>query len=357
VTRLQSPAGRYSPGQLENRRRVRKSIADQLRSEAEQFSKGQVRADIAARNVLIFTGRYRALRDRLTRRLFNVYEIKHAEKKKRTEDDLVVDLDIRLVGGLAPPDDKPSPEKEEFFVQLNKTITVINTVCQRMEDRASKSNDAAETARILRLRDEYTGKLVGLAKIGLENPYTPLAKLGLSELKNEFVAQEAGRIKNTYVRWLGLWAGLAALLFVVAYVLVVSEWPHWKWWQGYKPWWLLHKSFLLAAAGAAIGTWISFSVRQVQLSFDDLLMLEEDSLDPPMRVIFVIALTLTACLLFWTGTINLEVGGLKTNPQEFKQAGSGALLIGLFAGLSERALATAISGRAAAFVQGIAGGR
>ena len=84
-------------------------------------------------------------------------------------------------------------------------------------------------------------------------------------------------------------------------------------------------------------------------------MVEESALDPPVRILFVIVLTVTACLLFWNGAINFEIGEFKTQPAAFKSMGSAALLVGLFAGLSERALATAISGRAAAFSKGIAG--
>jgi hypothetical protein len=61
-------------------------------------------------------------------------------------------------------------------------------------------------------------------------------------------------------------------------------------------------------------------------------------------------------LLFWTSAINIEIGSLRTGPDFFKRAGSIAILVGMFCGLSERALATAISGRAAAFVKGVAGG-
>jgi hypothetical protein len=112
--------------------------------------------------------------------------------------------------------------------------------------------------------------------------------------------------------------------------------------------------FLIAATGASLGTWLSFSIRRVSLTFEDLGLLEDDLLDPGVRVIFVIALTMTACLLFWTGAMNIEIGLLKTG--SLKGDGEIAMLVGIFCGLSERALATAISGRATAFVKGIAGG-
>jgi hypothetical protein len=113
-----------------------------------------------------------------------------------------------------------------------------------------------------------------------------------------------------------------------------------------------HNSFCLVGGAAAVGTWLSFSIRRVTLSFDDLAVLEEDLLDPSLRVIFVVALTMAACLLFETKALNIEIGELKTS----QLSGATALLVGVFFGLSERALATAVSGRATAFVKGVAGG-
>jgi hypothetical protein len=264
-------------------------------------------------------------------------------------------LDINLLGGLPPPQDTPSPEKQELYVQINKAHTVVRAVCDRMEERAERglkawlgypNKSAQRRARIL--HTEFLTKLHGIAWIGLELEFTSLAKLALAELRNEFFVLEAGRIKNTYVRWLGAWAGLAGLAFLIAYVVIDTKGAQWPW--GYD-----HKNFLLAACGASVGTWASFSIRQVQFSFEDLVMVEENSLDPPVRVLFVFVLTMAACLLFWNSAINIEIGNLSTRPEVFRNSGSAALLVGLFAGLSERALATAISGRAAAFVKGIAG--
>jgi hypothetical protein len=120
-------------------------------------------------------------------------------------------------------------------------------------------------------------------------------------------------------------------------------------------WGQLHKPFLFAGIGAALGAWLSFSIRAVEFAFEDLLQLDYDAFDPPLRIAFVIVLTWTAFLLLWNGAINIEIGALTTKPEALKQAGSISLLVGIFCGLSERALSTAISGRAATFVKGVAG--
>jgi hypothetical protein len=331
---------------LEARRRQRADAAALVRSEAEQVSNDELIAENAEKNLPVIKGMYQALRDRLKRTLFAVT----VAPGKDADAGYSVDLAITIRGGLPPQNDVPSPEKQELFAQLNGACKVIRTVCQRMNERTTgwyrtKADEKAQD-RARRLRDEYITKLAGIGHIGLEGDHTGLAKLALNELKNEFVAQEAGRIKNAYVKWLGFWAALAASIFLGAWIWIAAD-------ASSSNWLLVHRSFLLAAAGAAVGTWVSFSARRVVLSFDQLMMLEEGALDPPLRILFVIALTTTACLLFWTGAMNIEIGQLKTNSAEFQRGGSIAFLIGLFGGLSERALATAISGRAAAFVKGI----
>lgn len=349
-------------------------------------------------------------------------EIQEKEKQRNKEQkNHAVDLKIVVEQGLPPPNDAPSREKQDLFVQVNNACAVIRTVCQQIRDRANTwfrrkitGIDAEAEKRARHLLDEYVNKLAGIGRVGLEGTQTDLAKLALTSLKSEFVAHEAGRIKNRYVRQLGGWSAFFAAVFLAAFAIIranscavlpgthapsacaatslvwsgpavhapagacataswvwsgpatcapVRDAASWAWWDVRRlfllaaswVWWDAHKMFLLAAAGAAIGAWISFAIRRLDLAFEDLALLEEESLEPPFRILFVTALTLIVCLLFWTGAVNIEIGNLKTGPAFFKTNGTIAMLIGLFCGLSERALATAVSGRAAAFVRGAGG--
>ncbi|CAN5476534.1 hypothetical protein BH11PSE4_BH11PSE4_42580 [soil metagenome] len=350
--RLDSISG-FTQNVIDAREIQRKSSADALRGQVDGYWTGLRSAPDAAEQAMLLRGRYQARRDRLTKLLFNVKLLPEADKV--ADADCERSLEINLFGGLPAPQDIPSASKQELYVQIHKTNTVIRTVCERMRDRSESGWRSAifgpnemmrKRSRIL--ANEFLSKLSGIAVIGLELEFTELAKLTLAELRNEFFTLEAGRIKNMYVRRLGFWAAAAALAFVLVYIGFYTG-------RLTAPWGNEHRSFLLAGCGAAIGTWASFSVRRDQFSFDDLVMVEEDSLDPPMRILFVIVLTMAACLLFWNNAVNLEIGNLKTEPERFKLAGSVALLIGLFCGLSERALATAIAGRAQALVKGVAG--
>jgi hypothetical protein len=342
----------FTVARLAQRQEYRKEAASKLRKGFEEFCKGDILAANAAENAWLTMGIYVADRNRLMQPLFEV-------SLEKDDGNRAVGVNVELIPGLPPPDDQPSPEKQDFYVQLGNASTVITTVYHQQDERAEKigkrwwygrkgrrerrANLEHESAK--RMLDEYMTKLHGVAQIGLQGPHTNLAKLALDQLRTDFTAQQAGRIKNIYVRSLASAAVLAAAPLLILYVLI-TKYVEIGWWYDHRP-------FLIAAAGAAIGTWLSFSIRRVNLSFSDLGMLEEDLLDPSMRITFVIGLTLTAFLLFWTGVMNIQIGELKTSAIEFTQKGSTAMLVGVLFGISERALATAISGRAAAFVRGI----
>ena len=162
-------------------------------------------------------------------------------------------------------------------------------------------------------------------------------------------------ILNRYVRRLGICAGVFAAFFLLIYVLVRNYAC-----PGASPcgsWWDAHKTFLLAAAGASIGTWASFSVRKINLTFEQLATPEDELLDAPMRIVFVVVLTMAACLLFWTGAINVKICDLNTEFRVVYQSRNGSapdrlLLLSLLARLSILDLWTF-----SVFRRGISGGK
>jgi hypothetical protein len=345
----------YSDAGLEARRAQRKDALDRLRKNFSFWREG-TSSDLAAANVSFVRGRYSGQRERLARKLFTVTPVRGKDGDK----DFNVDIEIKVASGLPPPDNTPTSDQQDLFVAINKADMVIGTVCRQIRARAHRRCFAkpADDKRGLQLLGEFIDKLAGIARLGLEGPHSGLAKQSLASLRDEFVAREAEEILNRYVRRLGLWAGGFAVFFLLFYVMVRTQaCADVKGAAVCNSWWDAHKTFLLAAAGASIGTWASFSVRQINLTFEQLATPEEELLDAPMRIIFVVVLTMAACLLFWTGAINLRIGDLNTEPAWFIKTGTVAMLIGFFCGLSERALASAIAGRASAFVGGVAGGK
>jgi hypothetical protein len=323
-----------------------------LKSDADEFCDGRLSPEFAADNALVFKGRYKGLRGRLDQRLFTVTPIIDSESK------LATDIHVEINPDLPGQENLPSPQKQELFNAMATTSSVISAVHHRTLDNVNRkrwwrgSNDQAKvqkTAAANRLLDEFMRKLVGIGQVGLEGPHADLGKLALADLRNQYVSRVAAGIKNNYVRSLGWACFFAAALLLSIHTCIKLEFGFVA-----TDFWQDKKNFFLLTAGSAVGTWLSFSIRRVTLAFEELAVLEEDLLDPILRVLFVMGLTSLVGLLFWTGAVNLEVGDMKTI--SFKISGSISLLAGAFCGIAERSLATAISGRAAALVKGVAGG-
>jgi hypothetical protein len=186
--------------------------------------------------------------------------------------------------------------------------------------------------------------------MNLDKSQTPFAELSLKSLKEEFVAREGGIVKNDYLLKLGFAASIAVILSLVGYAvmggfLLTSD-------TGIVTDYAAFRNFFLLWAGAAIGTWLSFSIRRVVLTFADLAVLEEDRLNPGFRILFMLALTTVIGLLFWTGMVSIKVGSFTTDfiaPDH----GTTAFLIGALCGIAERSMASAVGRRAEDFAASV----
>jgi len=228
------------------------------------------------------------------------------------------------------------PDKQNFRVEVDRALGVIRAVLleRNTEDGKSRLN-------------EYLRALKGVATVGLtgsDPTQVQLGRLALAGLKDEFVSREAGFVKNAYVLRLGVSALVAVVLSTCAYLIVQAEWP--------GSTLDTYRNFFLLSIGTAIGTWLSFSLRRVVLTFGDLAALEDDRLRPELRVAFMIALTFVIGLLFWTTAVQVAIGGFKS---DFASDAPSALLIGALCGIAERAMATAVAKRADDFAAGVGG--
>jgi hypothetical protein len=253
-----------------------------------------------------------------------------------------------------------SEEKANFKVDIDRTMMVIDQV---LKPKGYRSNTMMVINQILKpegssskgtldwnshRRAKYFRGLVGICRVGLEHEdpsQLTLAKKSLESFREEFVANEAGSVKNGYLWRLGLrclaMSVVASLAYVYARSLDNTHTVHY------------FRNFFLLVAGAGVGTWLSFALRRVIVTFLDLAALEEDRLDPGVRVLFITALTSIVGLLIWTGAVSLGIGQFITT--EFYKNGTTALLIGLLLGVAERTMATAVEKRATEFGAGIGG--
>ena len=253
-----------------------------------------------------------------------------------------------------------SDDRVNFKVEIDRAMTVVNSVfifrsgIDRGEflKRIIGRRGGASHKEVAK-RAKYLAGLKRISHVGLEHEdasQLKLARQSLDAFREDFVANEAGTIKNRYLWRLGLLCLLVALATGLAYYFVRQGAPP----QGVQPSVpYAFRNFLLLIPGACVGIWLSFALRRGTLSFQDLAALEEDRLDPVMRVLFVVGLTSVVGLLLWTKAVTFGVGNFTT--QDFYQHGATALLVGLLLGIAERTMATAVQKRASEFTGAIGG--
>ena len=188
--------------------------------------------------------------------------------------------------------------------EVDSAVTVTKSVLAEREKAATwldwlRGRHAIQVAAARRRLSEYLTQLCGIAAVGLMNldpSQAAFARGDLLRYRAEFTVREAGLVKNRYVRRLGSACLVVAVLAAVAYGVVRHNT---QWTLAFA-----FRNFFLLAAGTAVGTWLSFSLRRVVLTFDDLAVLEEDRLDPGLRVLFMVGLVVVVGLLFWTGAVS-----------------------------------------------------
>ena len=189
-----------------------------------------------------------------------------------------------------------------------------------------------------RFNDAFA-KLLALSQLGLAGakPSTLIAKSALDSLKQEVVDREAGRVKNDYMIKLGRWGILFSGVALLGYwVLSACS-------QALAPL-SEYRNFLLLWTGCMVGAWCSFATRKVLLTFFDLARLEEDLIEPPLRLALAGLLTTILGLVFVTGFANLVIGTFQAS--DFLKNATVALLTGALAGMAEKALPAAVMQRA-----------
>ena len=201
------------------------------------------------------------------------------------------------------------------------------------------------TARDKQKFDAYFDKLLSLSQVGLVGvrPSTTTAADALASLHSEILDQEAGRVKNSYLRRVGLW-GLALLAPTVVISVVLTIWvPA----SGLRD---VYRNVALIWSACMVGTWLSVASRKLTMSFFDLAKLEEDRLDPSIRLVFTGLLTAVLALLLYTGVVTITVGAFHAN--DWSKLPQNSLLLGALAGIGEKALPANILPHAAALLRG-----
>ena len=153
------------------------------------------------------------------------------------------------------------------------------------EEQLALKDQIEQTLAILRMLfpnddarfREYFDPLVSLAQTGLvgESAQTNLARRTLISLKTEITDRESGRIKNRYMKKLGLTAVFLGVPPLICAVFILTRRPDLLWLS----------NFMLLWVGCMVGVWLSFGARKTVLRFEELHIVEKDRLEPVVRLI------------------------------------------------------------------------
>lgn len=322
--------------------------------EVHPLPSGEAREDAACNamhDIWTYLGFYQNDVARLNAQPFNI------KPKRRGTDHEIYDFVIIVSHGVI------SDEARDLKLRLDAACSTVKSVMADRRARIGLRDVIARTKAVDDAEAGYMEDLVGIANVGLrttEPSRVAFARADLERLKVFFTIREAGIVKNSYVNELFRWCALCAFLFVMLYVvararllapLIAAYAPRGDWVT------LLYdtRNFHLFAAGAAIGTWLSFSLRRPELQFEDLAVLEPDRLSPSTRVVYTVGLASFVALLLFSGAVVAGVGPV-SGEMALHNHGSWSLMIGLLAGIAERALGKGVKERSDALAAAIGGG-
>ncbi len=250
----------------------------------------------------------------------------------------------------------------ELKMQIDAVCSTVKSVMADRRSRIGYRNIIERTDAVNIAEEDYMEELVGIAKVGLlttEPTRVAFARSDLERFKLYFTIREAGIVKNAYFDDLFRWCGLCSFLFIMLYIISRT--------QVFVPLLIpiaIHgslteflydtRNFHLFAAGAAIGTWLSFSLRRPEMKFEDLAVLEPDRLTPRARVSYTVGLAGFVALLLFSGAVVVGIGDVK-GEAALHSHGSWSLMLGLLAGIAERALGKGVQDRSDALAAAIGG--
>lgn len=199
-------------------------------------------------------------------------------------------------------------DQETLYVEVESTNNVIKSL-HNTEDE---------------VKTKYFNKLLSLAQAGLigKTAQPRLALKSLNKLKDEMILIEGRRIKNDYMKKLGIEAFIFSIITFIAYLLFQ-----------YHETTQIFSMYFLAFIGALLGTWISFGARKFNITFDQLSLLEEDMMEPAIRLIYIGVCAIVFMLFLNIQLISFGIGNVST--LTIKENCEIQLSIGVLCGLIE----------------------
>jgi hypothetical protein len=265
---------------------------------------------------------------------------------------------VDIYFGLLQDITQPTPkEQADLLDRVQKVLRVIQYLFLhgRPEDTKSESEPVKERRR--RLFRTYYIRVYRLAQLGLEGPNVSpdIANSALTSMIADLIDDEAGNVKNRHMRGLGARALALAAPCLLLYVLLKLITAYWH--DGAKflsnlgveaP---LASGFMILLAGCFLGVWLSYGIRTTTFTLDDLLVTDQDRLNPLVRLLFAAALTAIIGIIISLPIVELKLGTFSLTA--LAQLPMLAFLIGCFCGISELVLPTAVAKRAGDFISNL----
>ena len=211
---------------------------------------------------------------------------------------------------LRPNIDDEVPEAQSLlYSEVESTCNVLKAL--------DKTSDE--------VKRKYFKKLLSLAQVGLvpeKSAQPKMALIALDKLKTEMLHIEGKRIKNQYMKRLGVIAALLSVFVGCA--------------MGLLCFFLKSNVFFMMGYtwfGAMIGAWISYGARKFQLEFEDMSLIEKDMLEPLIRLIYIGICALIFELFLSCGIATITIGSITTESLENNVEIQ--ILVGIICGLVE----------------------
>lgn len=212
-------------------------------------------------------------------------------------------------------------EQQRLYADVESACTIIRNLSQTEDD----------------IKNIYFEKLLGLAQVGLVGGEVSTASISLEHLKEEIVIGEGTRIKNRYMRKLGLYALILSAVMLGPLLLDI----------------LFFKTralgcVALIAIGSFAGSFVSFGARKFQIEFEELAVPEKDMMKPLLRLIYTLVATLIFVLLLISGVIELKIGDFDS--KNIIDMPTAALTIGAVCGLVESRIGISVYKKASSVI-------
>lgn len=241
-----------------------------------------------------------------------------------------------LIAEIVPTSEgNPPTDQQRLLMDISNAISVLQRIYSVDSNSFKKTFD----------------QIFYLSKVGLEGPNAQpgMASAALKQLKKEVVDQEAGKVKNDYLRLLGkraAWLGVLPVFFGTLMHFINQNGNVARYIDLPRT-----ANILILWGGTMLGVWLSFAITKVTLDFEDLVILEKDRLEPFLRLLFTGGLAVVFGLLFMKKALVIELGNLSS--ESVGRDHIVAFLMGVILGLNERIIGRVLQRRSGAgFQQG-----